>query len=421
MATKTQRSKTGPGTVEAPVPVEIKALDSIRDLTTKKGTCRIIQLSVEQYLKQLKVWDGTTVGNLETDAKYQRGILDINTNKIKQKMFYDLIRGGTLPPLIVHDKGNSWDIIDGQQRSHVITEVLKTIRIVELGETQIKKFANEKLEKMEKNGETYLTSDDFLARPIVVQVWTDLDEAEAAELFMLLNHSQQRVSNRHLLEIGQAELEQIFVNWGLPVTTQRNEKEHPGHRGKPPKGEVRAAKAHAFRLEYLINGAIAYTASPPDPHTKTTGILHEDDIVLNQSLTTITSKHCEHDFKWVCIVLLEIMLSKYGKSKSNVLLSDSFFVATMAALSWARQDSTIAMSVESRQTELIDLLNSSETTDPMVLEDGPRGLNNITITAKASIGKKKRNMVYMAWKQFLINGVRDTSYPINWQEGKKLS
>ena len=121
----------------------------------------------------------------------------------------------------------------------MIAEVLKTIRIEELGseKEKIRKFASKKLKEMDDNGESRLSSDEFLARPIVVQLWTGIDEDEAAELFILLNHSQQRVSNRHLVEVSRSEMRQIFVDWGLPISTLRNEKEHPGHRGKRSNAE----------------------------------------------------------------------------------------------------------------------------------------------------------------------------------------
>ena len=94
---------------------EYKALDPQRDLSTKNGSSQSIQLTVKEYLTQLGRWDGTTVSDLESDAaaEFQRGILDINTNKIKQQMFHDLLIGATLPPLIIHSDGEEWEIIDG--------------------------------------------------------------------------------------------------------------------------------------------------------------------------------------------------------------------------------------------------------------------------------------------------------------------
>ena len=420
MATKT-RSKP------VPAPAEHESLTPYRDLSTINGSSQVVQLTVEGYLRKLNLWNGESVSDLESDtaAKFQRGVLDINTNKIKQQMFHDLLIGATLPPLIVYSDGDSWEIVDGLQRTSVIVEALKTIIIEEVGseKEKIKKFASVKLKEMDDNGETRLTSDEFLARPLVVQCWTDLEPDELTKLFMILNRSQQRVSDRHLLEVTRAELYETFVNWGLPVTSQRSEKEHPGHKGRRSKAEIAAhpelVKPHAYKFEYLINGAIAYATQ--DQHTKTIKTLHEDDTVFNQNLDIIRSDRCEYDFKWVCGDLNKIMLAKYGKSKDNILLSEVFFIPLMAVLGWARTD-TMAMSlVESRQSELIGLLNKSETADPMVLEDTARGLNNIAISMEVSVGKKKRNMIYHSWKQYFIYGALDKSYPVNWLEGKKSS
>jgi len=411
-----------------------KSLDPIRDKSTANGSSQIIQLTVKEYLTELKLWDGDNVTDLKSDASadFQRGILNIDTNKIKQKMFHDLMIGATLPPLIMYDTGVSWEIIDGLQRSDVIVQVLKTIRIRELGDVEknkIRKFASTMIAEMEEDDESLLTSDEFLEQQLVVQLWKDLEPEELDDLFMILNRGQQRVPDRHLLEVTRSDLYQTFEKWGLPISTQRSEKEHPGHRGRRSDKEKAAhpelEKPFTFRFDFLINGAIAYATQ--DQHTLTRKTLHEDDTEFNQHIDTVRSDKCEHDFKWICGDLNKIMLAKYGKSKRNVLITDVFFIPTMAALSWARNDSTVASLVESRQAELIDSLNKSESEDPIVLGDPPktsedqlRGYNNIKITVKSSIGKKRRDMVYHSWKHYFIYGVRDKNYPVNWKEGSKL-
>ena len=73
-ATKPSRSK-----IAAPK-VEHKSLDPCRDLTTKRGSSQITQLTVDEYLRKLNAWDGTVVSDLPSDsaAEYQHGVLDIN-------------------------------------------------------------------------------------------------------------------------------------------------------------------------------------------------------------------------------------------------------------------------------------------------------------------------------------------------------
>ena len=46
--------------------------------------------------------------------RYQRSVLDITSNAIKQRMLRDVLRGGVLPPLTVIDRDEgAWEIVDG--------------------------------------------------------------------------------------------------------------------------------------------------------------------------------------------------------------------------------------------------------------------------------------------------------------------
>ena len=150
---KTQVHKSPATTIEYP------HLGSYQNPTTAKGRSQIAQLTVQEYLTRLGLWDGTTVGDLGPDVGVdcQRGVLGINTNKIKQEMFRHLLRGGVLPPLVVYNNGKLWQVIDGLQRTSVIIEALRTIRLLEVGpETDIKNFAKDIIEDMKKEGQNYL-------------------------------------------------------------------------------------------------------------------------------------------------------------------------------------------------------------------------------------------------------------------------
>ena len=246
-----------------------------------------------------------------------------------------------------------------------------------------------------------------------MQVWSDLDHQEWTKLFIILNTGQQKVNPRHLLEVDQSELYQIFVDWGLPTTTMPSEKDHPIPRGRKPDKEV-LAEMKQFRFENLINGLIAY--NNPNQHIKTSPTLHD------KSAVSINSEYCEINFKWVCIELNNIIRKKSGvKKEHNILFGEAFFIPLMAAIGWARQDPTTMPQVEFRQSDLINLLEGSKLDDPMVLEDEKRGLNNIVLDSKSNIGKKRRDMIYYPWKDYLRIGATNPSYPINWQEGKNAS
>ena len=188
--TKLARSKAAPK-------IEMQTLEVYRDFATANGSNQVAVMSVRDYLLKLGLYDGTTAQDLgpEVAANFQRGVLNINTNEIKQRMFSDLLRGGTLPPLVVYDDGGSWKIIDGLQRTSVIIEALKTILDIE-SLTKIQSFAQKITEEISKLGQTILSKEDFLARPVIIQLWSNLLPDELIRLFILLNAGQQKVNPR---------------------------------------------------------------------------------------------------------------------------------------------------------------------------------------------------------------------------------
>lgn len=230
---KVAPQKTVPGTAPS--------LGSHRDLATMKGSSRVLEMTVKSYLTQLGLFDATEVSEMDPEvaASIQRGVLNINTNAIKQRMFSDLLRGGTLPPLVVYDDDGSWKIIDGMQRTNVICEALRTILQLETG-TKVPAFAQKVIEAILKLKQTTISSKEFLARPIIIQLWSDLTSDELIRLFILLNAGQQKVNPRHLLEVIQSELRSMLEGWGLPISTYREEKEHPRSRGRRSKAEIAA-------------------------------------------------------------------------------------------------------------------------------------------------------------------------------------
>jgi hypothetical protein len=405
-----------------------KFLDAQRDLATVKGSHKIVEMTVKDYLTQLKVFDGTTVRELDASvaASFQRGRLDIRTNAIKQRMLRDLLRGGTLPPLVIYDEGNGrsshWKIIDGLQRTDVLHAALKAILELESGQ-EVQPYVQKQLDEMKTLAQTRLNSDEFLVRPVIVQLWTDLQPDELIRLFMVLNVGQQKVSPRHLLEVIQPELRRMFEEWGLNISTFREEKEHPkrGRSSKEQEDETPdGEKIQAFRFEYLINGLIAYATR--DPQIKTSRVLQDDDSVfpegLSERVTDIGSELCARDFKWVGTELNGYIQERYrGKSKWEAFIqkSDNYFIPTMAAIGWARQHPKIGDQVETRQRELLQLLQDSESHDPLFLEDPIRGLGHIADTVKSNIGRKRRAIVFSAWRRFFLEGITNPDYPLDWE------
>jgi hypothetical protein len=87
----------------------------------------------------------------------------------------------------------------------------------------------------------------------------------------------------------------------------------------------------------------------------------------------------------------------------------------MASIGWARRHPKLAELVEIRQRELLDLLEKTESDDPMVFEDKSRGLGQISETVKSNIGRKRRAIVYSAWRHFFQHGVPDPEYSFDWE------
>src|SRR5262249_56352600 len=131
-----------------------KTLEPQRDRATARGTHKIIQFTVRDYLSELGLWDGKRlrVPGDTTAAPFQRGRLDITRNPIKQRMLRDLLRGGTLPPLVLYEsraEAGRWRIVDGLQRTDVLTQALKAILAVENDE-EILPYAQDQLDAMKK-------------------------------------------------------------------------------------------------------------------------------------------------------------------------------------------------------------------------------------------------------------------------------
>lgn len=144
------------------------------DPSTGKGRSRITEMTVGEYLEKLGLYNGEIIHDnwSEVAADFQRGVLNIKTNTIKKEMLCDLLRGCILPPLVVHESDDSWQIMDGLQRSDVIIEALKTILALE-SSTPMSQFASEIVAKIVETGQSTLSREQFLDRRLFIQVACD--------------------------------------------------------------------------------------------------------------------------------------------------------------------------------------------------------------------------------------------------------
>ncbi len=409
-------------------PASQQETKAVRDLATTRGSYRMEETTVGSYLDLVRLYDPKTrSANWDTSitAAFQRAVLPIHKNPIKRRMLRDLLRGGTLPPIVLYDRGNNQrpTIVDGLQRTHVQTVALITLLALERDDKP-EDFAREELDAMQALRQSPITVEAFLNRAVELQVWRDLSPDELVRLFMILNVGQQKVSPRHLLEVMGADLRRMFEDWGLKLLTERDESQQRRQR-RPRSGVIREdavipGTTH-FRYEYLLDGLVAYVAR--NPQIKTTEILQEKadtaNLALEERVTEIGSEFCRADFVWVCRDLNDVVQERYKddpKWRIAIQNSDHFFMPLMAALGDARHSERARPALEDRKTKLVELLSGSDDPDPLWLSRGDAdSLSNILDGIRSNIGRRQRGVVYNAWRRYFRLGLVDTTYPVEWR------
>src|SRR5258708_32825505 len=405
----------------------------VRDFATEAGTYVIEDTTVGHYLDMLKLYDpNSNAASWDESlyASFQRATLAIEKNPNKRRMLRDMMRGGTLPPIVLYDGGDEErpQIVDGLQRTHVLTEGLKVLQTLERGEEMKDKFAKEEIEAMKALEQSPIGVSGYLERPVVLQVWRDLLPDELVRLFMVLNVGQQKVSPRHLMEVVGSDVRGMFEEWGLKLLTEREEKQQPRKRGRRRKiSDVEASLTGSglthFRYEYLLDGLFAYVTR--DPQVKTSTLLQDKiqdtpNLALEERVTEIGSEFCKSDFVWVCHDLNDFLHSRYKNSpKWSVAIqnSDNFFIPLMAALGNARSKERAKVALEDRKRKLIEILRPSDDEDPLdLLGVAADSLETIQASIRSNIGRKQRGVVYTAWVRYFMRGPEDPSHPIDWRD-----
>lgn len=412
-------------TVQATVKPEASG---IRDFATAKGTYRLEETSVGRYLDLLRLYDPKTrMANWDPSitAAFQRAVLPIGKNPIKRRMLRDLLRGGTLPPIVLYDRGENRrpTIVDGLQRTDVQTHALRALLTLER-EEKLEDFVKQELDAMKVLTQAPISVDEFLERPLAIQVWRDLSPDELVRLFMILNVGQQKVSPRHLLEVMGTDLRRMFEDWGLKLVTEREEVQHPRRRGRHPsvidEDDVIPGMTH-FRYEYLLDGLVAYVTR--NPQVKTTEILQQKaetaDLDLDERVTEIGSEFCRADFVWVCRDLNKVIQERYKDDprwRVAIQKSDNFFIPLMAALGDGRHSDQSRPALEDRKAKLIELVRGSDDQDPLWLSRSDSdGLGTILDGIGSNIGRRRRGVVYNAWRRYFRLGPVDPTYPVEWR------
>lgn len=403
---------------------------STQDFATKRGSYFMRRTTVGEYLDTLGLYDPSTrscTWDSSITGAFQRVVLPISKNPIKRRMLRDMLRGGTLPPIVLYDRDSQRpQVVDGIQRTDVLTAALSTLLAIERDEKAKEDFAREELDVMHDLGQSPIKVDQFLARPVVCQVWRNLERDELVRLFMILNVGQQRVSPRHLLEVMGKDVRGMFEGWGMKLLTEREEKQQPRRRG-PRKGGTDTEEGAVipglthFRHEYLLDGLMAYVTR--DPNVKTTQILQEKadspNLALEERVAEIGSEFCRADFTWVCLDLNRAIQEKYKADprwRIAIQNSDNFFIPLMAAIGDARHNAKARGALEDRKSKLLEIINSSTESDPLFLARiQADSLTNILDTIRSNIGRRQRGVVYNAWRRYFRFGLEDAEYPIDWR------
>lgn len=424
----------------------VHEIEPVRDLATRNGTYTTVRTTVGDYLAGLNLynpstrmahWDASVV-----HVDFQRAAIDIKRNVVKRTMLKDLLRGGTVPPTVLAitdpDDQTRRLIVDGLQRTHVAAVALADLLRLANGEPP-EGIGRAEINAMRELGHRLLSVDEFLNRPFEFQLWRDLEPPEVVRLFILLNAGQQKVSPRHLLEVMGVHLCAMFRSWGLQVLTQREHVENPRRRSRRPLrqnifldgDEVEDTPTDRpiegvthIRFEFLLDGLCAYLAR--NPHIKTSALLKEatdtarlsvEEKAIEERITEIGDEVCKADFLWVCRDLNRAFQGKYARDPTweyAIQTSDNFTFPLLAALGAARDVEQARPALEDRKAKLLQIL-SNGADDPLgLVGDAGNRLSSILGRINSNIGRRRRVIVYSAFRRYFVNGPEDSVYPTDW-------
>jgi hypothetical protein len=360
----------------------------------------------------------------------QRAEIKIAGNPIKERMLETILQGGVLPAKALHEtEGGDLLILDGLQRTHVEAKGAEFLaKWQDLDVDGIPDYARKMMSRIKGS---LLSLDDYLKRPVFLQVWRNLSEPDQVRLFVVLNVGQQKVSMRHLLEAPNKPIEDLFNEWGIPTRTEKGERIN----GKPrAKWTGEAVTLPPFKLEYLVNAARAYVERNAQVKTKaamedaykadgTSRDRQESNLVemgpsLVKNLMDLGDGPSRSDFEWACRDLCQEIARVYRdnpKWRVAILDSDNFFFPLMAALGKAREQFQAEQINERKEAILILLRDASPGDDPLNLSE-PEGLSlaHVLVRIRSNIGRTTRNIVYDAWREYFRVGPATDEVVLDW-------
>jgi hypothetical protein len=397
------------------------------DRSTENAEVNTKVETVGEYLQSLGIYNPTKeaveFGDGKVELSIQRAALKIEGNVVKEKMLEDVLRGALLPTISVHQRSNTRDVLDGLQRTHIFTKALETL-IALRNHQPLEPYVKRIVDRLK---DSPIAVEELLAQPVFLLIYRSLTETEVVRLFMLLNVGQQKVSDRHLLEILNQALERMFADWGLVTLTEKVEKTNGKSRAKWQEDDLLLPP---YKLEYLVNCVRAYTNQDPQIKTKQEvqsvykdgSKLSEIGPGLQQRLIDMGSEVSKSDFIWVFKELNDQIARIYiQKSKWRGVIhnSDNFTLPLIAALGKAR-DTTKSNPglIEKHQQELLDELKAAEVDqDPLgFFAPEDRALGAMQDKVRSNIGRNQRNIVYKGWVEYFRKGSAYEGCLIDWAE-----
>jgi hypothetical protein len=400
----------------------------VRDTLTLKGTYSIGVATIAGYLTQLGLYR-QELREIRLDQCMARTLPRLTTeadkDPIKDRMFRDLCRGGTLPPLVLfeHPGGERLEIIDGYLRTRVLVEVLRGLIALEGGAIP-EEPARTQFSLIRGLGGSVISVGEFLDRPLVLQIWRGLEADEFVRLFIVLNAGQQRPLVNNLLSHVKPYLRAMFENWGIRLLTEEQEKLVPKRRGRKSPEAIPIPSITHFRYRSLIDGLIAHASG--DLHIGAYRQAEEERVASQSNIehaVAITSEVSKIDLIWVCLGLNTTINKKYAdfpKWRSILQTSDNFLVPVITALGEARRNGLPPVTLEQHKRTLLEFVASSWHDDPLrFYTGGHESLEKVFDNVRSNIGRSQRAILRAAWLSFFQNGFWTQENPIDWSGARK--
>lgn len=180
------------------------------------------------------------------------------------------------------------------------------------------------------------------------------------------------------------------------------------------------------RWRWSLNGLLSYLGR--DPHMRTSSVLAtavdnaaltlpKTGEVIESQIMDISDEACRDDLKWVRVDLNNAIKAKYAGVpawENAIMQSDTFVFPLLAALGSARDFPPARPELEARKAWLVQALHGDDP-DPLSLAgEGPEQLGKILGGIGSNIGRRRRVIVFHAFRRYFRQGPERQDYPLDW-------